>query len=406
MHPTSFRIGDMTIHRIVESDAPFMDAMEFLPSLTPEVLDEHRSWLQPASLEPTSGKLVFCFQSYVVRTSHHVVLIDSCVGNDKNRPTRPSWHMKTDQTYMSALASAGIAVEDIDYVMCTHLHPDHVGWNTRLDNGHWVPTFPNARYVFTDRELAHWTERNAQNPIDCIVDSVLPVVAANRAERPRVGPSFATRPSTRNRTCPTCWRRCRSRSRLASGRSRFPSQCRRSRITLAIKHKDRRNPAHWKGMKFAIPFDYSMHNYLRYYLAENGLDPDTDVQLRSIPPPEMFANLRADNIDGFLAPDNICQRAIYDGVGFMHMLKEIWDGHPCCSFAASREFITGSPASFAALTRAIVDATAYAAKAENRKEIAEAIAPANYINAPALRRISAYSRIAAQYEHQGVANAN
>jgi len=155
-------------------------------------------------------------------------------------------------------------------------------------------------------------------------------------------------------------------------------------ITLAIKHKDRRDPKTWKGMKFAIPFDYSMHNYLlRYYLAEHGLDPDTDVQLRSVPPPEMVANLRADNIDGFLAPDNICQRAIYDGVGFLHILsKEIWDGHPCCSFAASREFITTSPNSFAALTRAIVDATAYASKPENRKEIAEAIAPANYINAP------------------------
>jgi nitrate/nitrite transport system substrate-binding protein len=155
-------------------------------------------------------------------------------------------------------------------------------------------------------------------------------------------------------------------------------------ITLAMKHKDRRNPRDWKGMKFAIPFDYSMHNYLlRYYLAEHGLDPDTDVQLRAVPPPEMVANLRADNIDGFLAPDNICQRAIYDGVGFLHILsKEIWDGHPCCSFAASREFIATSPNSFAALTRAIVDATAYAAKPENRKQIAEAIAPANYINAP------------------------
>src|SRR6186713_1470954 len=155
-------------------------------------------------------------------------------------------------------------------------------------------------------------------------------------------------------------------------------------ITLAMKHKDRRDPKTWKGMKFAVPFDYSMHNYLlRYYLAEAGLDPDTDVQIRSVPPPEMVANLRADNIDGFLAPDNICQRAIYDGVGFMHLLsKEIWDGHPCCSFAASREFITTAPNSFAALTRAIVDATAYASKAENRKQIAEAIAPANYINAP------------------------
>jgi nitrate/nitrite transport system substrate-binding protein len=155
-------------------------------------------------------------------------------------------------------------------------------------------------------------------------------------------------------------------------------------ITLAMKHKDKRDPKEWKGFKFAIPFDYSMHNYLlRYYLAEHGVDPDTDVQLRAVPPPEMVANLRADNIDGFLAPDNICQRAVYDGVGFLHMLsKEIWDGHPCCSFAASKEFIAQSPNSFAALIRAIVDATAFASKAENRKDIADAIAPANYLNQP------------------------
>jgi nitrate/nitrite transport system substrate-binding protein len=155
-------------------------------------------------------------------------------------------------------------------------------------------------------------------------------------------------------------------------------------IALAIKHKDRRDPKDWKGFKLAIPFDYSMHNYLlRYYLAEHGLDPDTDVQLRSVPPPEMVANLRADNIDGFLAPDNICQRAIYDGAGFLHLLsKEIWDGHPCCAFAASREFISQAPNSFAALTRAIVDATAFSSKPENRKSIADAIAPANYLNAP------------------------
>ena len=155
-------------------------------------------------------------------------------------------------------------------------------------------------------------------------------------------------------------------------------------ITLAMKHKDKRDPKDWKGFRLAIPFDYSMHNYLlRYYLAENGIDPDTDVQLRSVPPPEMVANLRADNIDGFLAPDNIAQRAVYDGVGFIHMLsKEIWDGHPCCSFSASRAFIAETPNSYAALLRAILEATAYASKAENRKEIAEAIAPANYLNAP------------------------
>ncbi|HEY8578296.1 MAG TPA: CmpA/NrtA family ABC transporter substrate-binding protein [Beijerinckiaceae bacterium] len=155
-------------------------------------------------------------------------------------------------------------------------------------------------------------------------------------------------------------------------------------ICLATKHKDNRDPKAWKGMKLAIPFEYSNHAYLlRYYLAEHGLDPDRDVQLRTVPPPEMVANLRADNIDGFLAPDNVVQRAVYDGVGFIHLLsKEIWDGHPCCGFSASRRFIAEAPNSYAALLRAIVEAAAYASKAENRKEIAAVIAPANYLNAP------------------------
>lgn len=155
-------------------------------------------------------------------------------------------------------------------------------------------------------------------------------------------------------------------------------------ICLAMKFKDQRDPKTWKGMKFAIPFDYSNHNYLlRYYLAENGLDPDQDVQLRVVPPPEMVANLRAGNVDGFLAPDNIVQRAVFDGIGFIHLIsKEIWDGHPCCAFAARAEFATEMPNTYAALLRAIMEASAYSAKPDHRKEIAEAIAPANYINAP------------------------
>jgi nitrate/nitrite transport system substrate-binding protein len=155
-------------------------------------------------------------------------------------------------------------------------------------------------------------------------------------------------------------------------------------ITLSVKHKDKRDPKSWKGFKFAVPFDYSMHNYLlRYYVAEHGIDPDTDIQIRAIPPPEMVANLRADNIDGFLAPDPVNQRAVYDGVGYIHVLsKEIWDRHPCCAFAASKEFVTQSPNTYAALLKAIIDATAFAAKAENRKQIAEAIAPPNYLNQP------------------------
>ncbi|MGH8729437.1 MAG: CmpA/NrtA family ABC transporter substrate-binding protein [Burkholderiales bacterium] len=155
-------------------------------------------------------------------------------------------------------------------------------------------------------------------------------------------------------------------------------------ITLSVKHKDKRDPKQWKGFKFAVPFDYSMHNYLlRYYVAEHGIDPDRDIQIRAVPPPEMVANLRADNIDGFLAPDPVNQRAVYDGVGFIHTLsKDIWPGHPCCAFAISKEFITQNPNTYQALLKAIIEATAFARKAENRKQIAEAIAPANYLNQP------------------------
>jgi nitrate/nitrite transport system substrate-binding protein len=155
-------------------------------------------------------------------------------------------------------------------------------------------------------------------------------------------------------------------------------------ITLALKHRDRRDPKQWKGFKFAVPFDFSIHNYLlRYLVAEAGLDPDTDIQIRAVPPPEMVANLRADNIDGFLAPDPVNQRAVYDGVGFIHMLsKDLWDGHPCCVFAASREFVTTMPNTYQALLKAIIDATAYARKPENRRQIAAAIAPPNYLNQP------------------------
>lgn len=155
-------------------------------------------------------------------------------------------------------------------------------------------------------------------------------------------------------------------------------------ITLAMKHKDRRDPRDWKGFRLAVPFDYSMHNYLlRYYLAEHGLDPDRDVQIRAVPPPDMVANLRAGNLDGFLAPDPVNQRAVYDGVGFIHLLsKEIWDGHPCCAFSVSKRFIAENPNTYRALLKAILDATSYAAQSENRKEIAAAIAPANYLNQP------------------------
>jgi nitrate/nitrite transport system substrate-binding protein len=155
-------------------------------------------------------------------------------------------------------------------------------------------------------------------------------------------------------------------------------------ITLANKHRDKRDPKDWRGFRFAVPFDFSIHNYLlRAYVAEAGLDPDRDIQIRAVPPPEMVANLRADNIDGFLGPDPFNQRAVFDGVGFIHILtRELWDGHPCCAFAVPRSMITDTPNTYAALLRAIVEATAYSDNQANRTEVAAAIAGPNYLNQP------------------------
>ena len=155
-------------------------------------------------------------------------------------------------------------------------------------------------------------------------------------------------------------------------------------ITLASKHKGIKTVADMKGFKFGVPFDYSMHNFLlRYVLAEGGIDPDRDVQIRAVPPPEMVANLRAGNLDGYLGPDPFNQRAVFEDVGFIWMLsKDIWPGHPCCAFAAKREFAEKAPNTFKALLLAIVDATQHAHDKANRKAIAAAIAPRNFLNQP------------------------
>jgi glyoxylase-like metal-dependent hydrolase (beta-lactamase superfamily II) len=177
-----FSVGDLTIQRIVEQEGLFLQANDMLPTLTPELLAENRQWLKAAGALDDTDTFIMAFQSYVVRTPHHTILIDSCIGNDKARPLRPKWNMKTDDTYMRALKTAGVSVDDIDYVMCTHLHVDHVGWNTRLENGRWVPTFPKARYVFGKQEYDYWAGENAKAEVPPFADSVLPVVEAKQAE--------------------------------------------------------------------------------------------------------------------------------------------------------------------------------------------------------------------------------
>jgi glyoxylase-like metal-dependent hydrolase (beta-lactamase superfamily II) len=178
-------VGDFTLDRVVESEEPLIAPADFFPESTPDVFAEHADWLQPRFVDPSSGKLIICVQSYVVRTAHHTILVDACVGNDKDRSVFPQWHHQ-QSNYLGELAAARVHPEEVDFVMCTHLHTDHVGWNTRLVDGRWVPTFPNARYIFARTE---YEQREAEMHRDASVghpqafaDSVLPVMEAGQAE--------------------------------------------------------------------------------------------------------------------------------------------------------------------------------------------------------------------------------
>jgi len=181
---TAITLKDITIHPVVEQQGAHFDALEFFPTLSKEVFEENRPWLQPTFIDPATGRLVLCVQGFLIKTQHQNILVDTCVGNHKPRPARPFWNMMRSDRFEKNLGAAGLTVNDIDYVMCTHLHVDHVGWNTRLDDGRWVPTFPEAKYVMADRELAHWTQKEKDDPasVPWITDSVLPIIEAKRAQ--------------------------------------------------------------------------------------------------------------------------------------------------------------------------------------------------------------------------------
>ncbi len=175
------QIGEIQISRILESENPDFDPAEFFPETPAEAWEPHLDWMKPHAMDPVSGNMIFPMQTYIVRTKHHVILMDTCVGDHKVR-ARESWNMTTSGKYLQDLAAQGLSPEDVDFVMCTHLHPDHVGWNTRLLDGRWVPTFPNAKYVMSRKELEYWTDFNVKHPIEYFADSVLPIVEANRTE--------------------------------------------------------------------------------------------------------------------------------------------------------------------------------------------------------------------------------
>jgi len=157
---------------------------EMFPAYRPQMWERERSWLVPTFFDPITERLRTSMHSWVVRTGRHTVLVDACIGNHKPRPSVPHFHLRNGP-WLERLRAAGVAPEAIDFVMCTHLHADHVGWNTRLVNGRWVPTFPNARYLFGRVEFERWDPRrpdHAPRPINEFVfgDSILPVIESGQ----------------------------------------------------------------------------------------------------------------------------------------------------------------------------------------------------------------------------------
>ena len=172
-----WRIGDVAVTKVAEM-ADFVSPPQFaLP--TDEAAVRAIPWLQPHFATP-EGNLRMSIHALVIETKGRRIVVDTCVGNDKDRNVE-AWN-RLSGPFLSDLAEAGFPPESIDYVLCTHLHVDHVGWNTRLVDGKWVATFPNARYLFAEKEWEHWSRQEPEHWGDVMGDSVRPIVDAGLAD--------------------------------------------------------------------------------------------------------------------------------------------------------------------------------------------------------------------------------
>ncbi|MFD8998410.1 MBL fold metallo-hydrolase [Streptomyces abikoensis] len=176
-------LGAVEITRIVEWHAPAAAPItEIFPDSTPRMWRENESWLAPDFWDPGTDRLGVAVQTWLLRNEGRTILVDTGLGNDKERPDRPVWsRLRGD--FLERLAAVGVRPEDVDVVVNTHLHADHVGWNTRLVAGEWVPTFPNATYLVPRADFEHWARPEAAaGPAGAaFADSVLPVRRAGQA---------------------------------------------------------------------------------------------------------------------------------------------------------------------------------------------------------------------------------
>ena len=178
------QIGAIEVSICIERPSLALPLDMVVPNADPDWLGLQRSWLEPRYANLALGTVNLSFHSFVIRSAGRTILVDACIGNDKEREGVDFFHRQSSD-YLGALGGLGLAPEDVDVVLCTHLHADHVGWNTRLSSGAWVPTFPRARYVFAEQEYRHW-EREYQSDRNVnqgsFADSVLPVVRTGQAD--------------------------------------------------------------------------------------------------------------------------------------------------------------------------------------------------------------------------------
>lgn len=180
------KIGDVSIQRVEEQRLHAVPPAWLLPTSSQEEFEDVRSKLAAFDLEPDASGLVLSIHTWIVRTPNHVVLIDTASGNDKERPRNPAFHHQKI-AFLERLADAGLAPSDVNYVVNTHLHVDHSGWNTVLKDGKWVPTFPNARYLLPRREQEYWSSQESHREDTAhsefvYEDSIVPIMEAGLAD--------------------------------------------------------------------------------------------------------------------------------------------------------------------------------------------------------------------------------
>jgi glyoxylase-like metal-dependent hydrolase (beta-lactamase superfamily II) len=181
-----FEVGAAKVTRVEETYGATYPLRKIFPECTDALLDAHRHWMAPHHYDAESGLIKLSVHSWLLEIGGKKILIDGCCGNNKVKPDRPFWHM-LNVPWLERLAAAGARPEEIDLVMCTHLHHDHVGWNTRQQDGRWVPTFPNARYLFSKKDVDYFAKQDADPAtapaeLGTFRECVVPILDAGRAD--------------------------------------------------------------------------------------------------------------------------------------------------------------------------------------------------------------------------------